>query len=442
MKRELVFLFVLMSFASGFCEKYSLSVDDAVNLAKKNNVSIARNQITLDASLRSKNHSWNSVSPTGSLGVSSSIPLDALTGGDQNSNYTASIGVSASLSLSLSANLYTSMNKAKLDYEQQKVSFNDAVRSIEMSVRQSYYGLLYELENIRLQQENLNIAKIQYENNFAKYNSGRLSELDALSAEVNYKSKIPTVENAVTVYKNDLASFKQVLGLMLEDEITLTGSLDDVLILDEIKIDEKNIRSSTLTALENRLAIAKNSLLEKRFSAFAPSLSASFSWRDQNWYVGWSDYVNSQGKTVTKEDAKKSSSLTLSASIPLDGVLPWSNKNDGVDSAKDTVADLELQLDNSRKDLKRSVDSSLRSIAQSQEAIKYKQANVVLAQKTYEMTEAAYNHGTKDLMTLQNANTTLLNAQVSLKNEVYTLAKAILSLENTIGVPFGELGRK
>ena len=65
-----------------------------------------------------------------------------------------------------------------------------------------------------------------------------------------------------------------------------------------------------------------------------------------------------------------------------------------------------------------------------------------MAQKSYDMTAEAYNRGTKDLLTLQNANTSLLNAQVSLKSETLTLIKAILNLENTIGVDFGSLGRK
>lgn len=449
-------IFVMMIFAAGFsfaqnqanasqiqgeeseypakdAKQYSLSVDDAVELARKNNISIQRNQITLDAALRNKNHSWNSVSPTLSVGATSSVPVDALTGGDQDSNYTASFGISATASLSLSANLYTQIKSAKLAYDQQQITFDDAVRQIELSVRQSYYGLIYEKENIKLQEENLRIAKQQYESNLAKYNAGRLSEVDALSAEVNYKSKIPTVESSRTTYQNDMDSFKQVLGLMLFDDVTLTGSLDDYLYLDEISVDLKNVKSAELDLLKSKVESAKNSVLDKRFSAFSPSLNASLSWRDASWYVGYDGDA---------PDATKSANLTLSATIPLDGVLPWSSRNDAVDSAKDSVKDYELQFDDKLKDVKRSVDASVRSIKQSQEAIRYKQSNVDLAQKTYDMTSEAYSRGTKDLLTLQNANSTLLEAKVSLNNEILTLARDIMSLEYTIGADFGTLTEK
>lgn len=440
---------LLMIFAAGFCfaqnqvqgeksdypakdaNQYSLSVDDAVELARKNNVSIQRNQITLDAALRNKNHSWNSVSPALSVGATSSVPLDSLTGGDQNSKYTASFGINATASVSLSANLYTQIKSAKLAYEQQQITFDDAVRKIELSVRQSYYGLIYEKENIKLQEENLRIAKQQYESNLAKYNAGRLSEVDALSAEVNYKSKIPTVESSRTTYQNDMDSFKQVLGLMLFDDVTLTGSLEDYLYLDEISVDLKNMKSAELELLKSKVDAAKNSVLDKRFSAFAPNLNASLSWRDASWYAGYDG--------DDKPDATKSANLTLSATIPLDGVLPWSSRNDAVDSAKDSVKDYELQFDDKLKAVKRSVDASVRSIKQSQEAIRYKQSNVDLAQKTYDMTSEAYNRGTKDLLTLQNSNSTLLEAKVSLNNEILTLARDIMSLEYTIGAEFGSL---
>ena len=408
----------------------SLTVDDAVELAKKNNISIERAQITLDAAARDKAHSWNSLSPTASVTGSSSIPVDALS--DNDAGYTASFGVSATVSLSLSANLYTSMNSAKIAYESGKLTFDEAVKSVELSVREAFYTLLYEQENITLQEQNLEIAKTQYENNLAKYNQGRLSEIDVLSAEVNYKSKIPTVGSARTTFLNDLAEFKQMLGLPIDERIELSGSLDDLLTLNKIDVDMKDVQSATIKQLDYKIESAKNSVLDKRFSAFAPSLSASLTWRDQSWYVGYDG---------TAPDATKSTALSLSATIPLDGVLPWSSRNDAIDSAKDTLKDLELQKNNEMKNLKRTVDSSLRSIRQSQEAISYKQANVTLAQKTYDMTAEAYNRGTKDLLTLQDANTSLLNAQVTLKSETLTLIKAILELENTIGVPFGTLGK-
>lgn len=428
MKKTLSALYFILFLTNAFA--LQIDVEQAVNTALKNNTSIARQQISLDAAERAKNHSWNSISPSLSAGATATLPMDSLTGGDQTSKYSSKLSISATATVNLSANLYTSMKNAKLSYEQSLISFNDALKSVELNVRQTYYGLLYEKENLRLQEENLKIAETQYKNNLARYNSGRLSEVDSISAEVNYKSKIPVVENARTTYLNDLSTFKQILGLDIDEEVELTGSLEEVLYLKDITVDSQNINSSTVKNLETKLENARFTVMDKRFSAFAPSLSASLRWNDGDWYSGYDG---------TAPDATKSSSVTLSASIPLDGLLPWSARNDAVDNALGTVADLELQLESAKKDLRRNIDSGLRSIKHSQESIRYKQANIVLAEKSYDMTLEAYNRGTKDLLALQNSNTTLLNAKVSLNSEILTLKKAILSLENTIGVQFGTL---
>lgn len=414
------FLFVRL-YSEADRSTVTLSVDDAVQLAKENNVSISRGKITLAAAERAKNHSWNSASPTASIGADFTLPTD-------DSNYDYSVSVNARISVSLSANLYTSLNSAKIAYESGKLTFDDAVRSVELSVREAFCGLLYEKEYIVLQEHNLEIAKTQYESNRAKYNQGRMSEIDVLSAEVNYKSRIPTVESARTTYQNDIDSFKQMIGLSFDDDIELSGALEQFVSELDVSFDGIEINSATVALLEYKLASAKNAVLDKRFSAYAPSLSAGWTWRNS-----W-----------TKPDANgsnpsSSSSVTLSASIPLDGFLPWSVRNDAVDSAVDTVGDLELQLADAKKDVLRAVNSGLRSVRQSQESLKYRKANVELAQKTYTMTAEAYNRGTKDLLTLQNANTSLLNAEVSLKNEMLSFIKTVLKLEKEVGVPFGTL---
>ena len=66
--------------------------------------------------------------------------------------------------------------------------------------------------------------------------------------------------------------------------------------------------------------------------------------------------------------------------------------------------------------------------------------NVEIAQKAYDMTLTAYNHGSRDLLTLQNASDSLLKARTERELQVYNLICAVLDLENTLGIPFGSLG--
>lgn len=399
---------------------YVLNVDKAVALALENNVSVERSVISLKNAETAKKYGWNSAAPSLKGGVSSSIPL--------NSVSDTSVDLSVTLSLNLTANLFSQIKNTKNAWEQSEISFRQAVRDVEKSVRQAFYTLIYEKENILLQEENLKNAKTQYENNLVKYSNGRLSEIDAISAEVSYKQKIPLVEQARTTFQNDLDSFKQILGLKIQDKVELEGSLDDILFLGEITLEGMDFNSDEVKLLEKKLEGAEISVLDGKFSAYAPSISSSVKWNDK----------------IYSGELKNSSSFSasLSASIPLDGVFPWSNQNIAVKKAENSVTDLQLQLSDAKKDFLREIQSSLRSIRQIQESIKYSQANIALAEKTFLMTQEAYSRGTKDLLTLQNAGTTLLNAQVTLNSNILSLGKTILELENSIGCDFCSLTKE
>lgn len=437
MRRAFLFLScALLGFGAVSQQPLVLTVDDAVARALESNVSARRNEITLAALERAKSHSWNSASPSITFDGSAGIPLNDLTDEAARSRYDANFGISASVAFSLTANLYTKMQAAKLNYEIGKMSFVDSLRAIELSVREAFFNLLYEKENIALQERNSEISRSQYDSNLTKYNQGRLSELDVLAAEVDYKNTLPVLESARTSYENNLSAFKQLLGIGLDEPVELNGSLEDKIMLGEVELGGVEVFSSSVKALEKRVEAAENSVLDARFSAYAPTLRATLSWRDQYWYAGY------DGDPPAGTDAAKSTSLSLSASIPLDGILPWSARHDAVESAKDAVKDYELQLENERTTLRMNIDSYLRSIGASQASIRARQANVELAERRYTMTLDAYNRGARDFLAVQNANSALLSAQVSLKSEILKLISALLRLENTIGVPFGSLSRR
>ncbi|MCR5724326.1 MAG: TolC family protein [Treponema sp.] len=402
---------------------HTLSISDAVSYAQDHNISLARSKISLDAARRTKNTSWNSISPSGSVSGTVSAPDDSL------SDYTASL--TGTVSVSFSPNLFTTIKNASLSYEQGKITWQEACRTVELNIRKSYYALLYELENLELQKRNLETAKQQWQNNKAKYEQGRMSELDVLSAEVKYKNLLPTVQSAEVTYKNDLASFRQLLGLPADEAIVLTGSLDDILQVGDISLDVEHLSSPDLEKLQVQLKSARTTVTAKRFSAYAPSLSA-------RWQHG---LIPSSGEHISaSSQLDQSGTVSVTASIPLDGILPWSSYAVAIDTAKDTVADLQLQIQNEQTSLRVEAESALRTISQSRSAILSKQASIELAARTLDMTEQAYNRGTKDLLSLQNASDSLLSAEVSLKSEQRTLINAVLSLEYTLGVPFGSLG--
>ena len=410
------------SLLAGAVSAEELTVDGAVQYAIENNISVKKDKITLDALKRAKNHSWNGVSPSASVSANMLFPA----AGDAR-QYDYNLSIQGSVNFALSPSLYSSIKTAALNYENGLLTYDEALRSIELKVRSAFYHLLYELEYIELQRRNLETAGRQYEQNMKKYKSGQLSELDMLTSQVKYERLKPVLESAEITFANDSASFKQMLGLDQSAELALSGSLAAACSFGDISVEVDAEDTPVIRTGKNSVKIAQAALLARRFAAWGPTLSA-----------GW---TYGKSKTNMTDKFSTTNAFSLGVSIPLDGYLPWSKGADSVASAADSLKTAELTLENSRTTLAVQIDNSVKQIRQIQSQIASLEANVDLAQKSYDITKDAYNHGSRDLLTLQTAADSLLNARTDLALQEYTLITKMLDLEYTLGVPFGSLGK-
>lgn len=426
MKKGLSIIMILMMAGFAFAEELTVSVEQAVELAMQNNIQVHQAERTLAASERSNKYSWNSASPSINASAGLQIPLmeNAMT-----KSKDMSFSVSGSASLRLTPSLYTSIRSAKLQLEQGQITYEDALRSVELNVRKIFYSLLLADQNIESQKRSMEAAKRQYETNLAKYNRGQLSELDLLTSQVNYESKMPSLESQENQLVNSMESFKQLIGVNRDIQLKLKGSLEGFENFNEDNVEINLSNISSIKKIEKQIETAENQLLATRFTAWGPSLSASYS-------IG-------AGQTLADGQEFKLSnhSISLSLAIPLDGYLPWSNGALSIENQKDNLSTLRESLEAQKTTVQLSIENSLRTIRQAKSQMKSLEATAKLAQKTYDLTQNAYNQGSRDLNSLRNAEDSLISAKTQLQSQNYTLVNAILELENTLGVPFGTLSK-
>lgn len=398
----------------------SLSIDDAVEAANKNNITIKDGSLTLKTLKTQNKTSWNSVSP--SIGLNGSLSEDF------DDSAKSSIGFSGKISLVLSTNLYSNIVSAKLNYEKGLISYEQTCRQVEKDVRTTFYALLYQQEYLSLQKQSIETAKTQYETNQDKFSKGQISELDVMTSKVNYESKRPQVEQAKINLINNLATFKQVIGLEQNLYVDLVGSLDDVLKVEKVvfeNLPKVDTPAPMVQTAMKQVEIEKNNVLSKRFSAYGPSINAQYSY-------GKSEYFDT-------ETTRTTNSLSVGLSIPLDGYLPWSTGAVSISSAKNSLETAKLDLEDTKTSIAVQTANGLRKINQAISQIQALKENVTLAETTYDLTKTAYNYGKTDILNLQNANDAVLSAKVSLKNQAYSLASAILDLEYLLGIPYGTI---
>ncbi len=412
-----------------------ITIDDAVNLALQNNIEIKQSTMDLQLLETKNKYSWNSVSPSisASGGFNGSTPLD---GGDTSFSY--SLG--ASLGLSLTPTLRTAMKKALLDYQSGKATLEATKRKIEFDVRKAFYKLIYSTDEIENEQRNLEIKKQTYESDLNKYMQGRIPELQLLRSQYNYEKKIPEIEKLKHTYQSNIDNFKLLLGFGLEDEIIVQGKLDDAF---NVHFDNSALETSlasieenaTIKNLKQKIAAAQNLIQSAKLSSYAPSVSFT---------VSESTSGSSNASPVTGKDAwEPSSSLSygVKVNVPLDGFFPWSNSKLNVQDAKKNLEELEMTLEQTRTQTTLAVKNSYNTILQNITQLELLEKNEELTQKAYEMSKNAYNMGSTDLLSLQQAEDNLYSARYNVQNQKYTILTSILTLEDTLGLPFGTLGK-
>ena len=423
--KQILFLFILFSVFSWnvfsaengeLSKEKILTLEECISLAKENNLSIKVHKNTLNDLKRKNETSWNSISP--SIKGEAAFQDDFI-------NKTESFAISGSLGLTLSTNLYSTIKGAKLNYENGLLTYNQAVKQIEMSVWKTFYDLIYKTEYFSFQSQNLLTAKKNYEQNLEKFKNGKISELDVMSSRVSYEQKKPVLEEARIDLTNNLELFKNIIGVDFDDEIKLDGSLDFLLELKDIKLPPKENPSPDVQAAKFAVEIAENNLLAQRFSSYSPVITGTYKY----------------GQTLNIDNSlwNETSSLSVGVSIPLDSYLPWSSSAVSINSKKESLESAKLNLEDAENSIRVNTENALRKINQIISMLEVSKETVALAKKTYEMTETAYNYGKTDFLTLQNASDNVLNAEVSLKNQAKTLMETLLDTEYLLGLEFGTI---
>jgi outer membrane protein TolC len=408
---------------------HNLSADEAAEQALKTHVDIQRSSLSLEQASRSYRHAWNSFLPSVSADGTAN-EQQTLPGNTVSSDNTV-ITAGASASLKIDAGIGAKIAGLKTAYKSGKASYEDTVRSVECTVRKAYYALLYSNEKVNTSKASLDSYQRQYDQTKEKRDRGVVPELDLLSAQVNLETAKTDLESAKSSYENSLREFLNTIGAEYDENIVLTDSLDyadKVGNIDSSVLDGCIEKSSDVITLENKITAAEQSRDQAFCSSFLPSLTAG-----AGVYPGCCTLNNAT-------DTKTSSpywNISLGVSLPVDSWIPGSQAHDTVSKLDDTVKDLNLQLEDTKKNVHTNAVKLLRTVEQSQTAVAARKLNVALAKKSYEMTEEAYKRGTKDLLTLQSALDTYYSAQLQLRSEQYTLISSVLNLENALGCSAG-----
>jgi outer membrane protein len=404
-----------------------LSVEDAVSMAQRNNLSMKSERLKLEEARKEASSSWNVFLPQISLtaAVSRSNLSDSdraqpdltgfsayAAGGFAGPFPTMTIprwGAQLLLDLgwSLGAAQFLSVKQTSLDYDRGLISTRIAEKRLARQVKQLYYSLLLSRESVQIFEQNLDLARKRLDLARMREQIGAASELDVLAEEVTLESIRPQIIEQRDTYEIALANLKQVLGMAQETAVSLSSTLDvptesvederGMLQKARTRLDISYLRS-VIESLRNKLAFDRSGLTPSLFVKWTVDPTFQRDPMDPSTWsgVGFFDlWKQSQG------------ALTIGVSIPLDPLLPSSRTRTDMARSELQISEAQLGYQSALEGAEIQVLTLLRQIDKSIQLVAAAEKSIALAQRLYEAAEKAYASGARNYLELQDAQNKL-----------------------------------
>ena len=238
---------------------------------------------------------------------------------------------------------------------------------------------------------------------------------------------IPNVYDAESSVVLSLWQLKAVMGVNLDENIDVSGSLSDYAdtMLYDIKASEELSldNNSTMRQLSIQAEQLASTVKMQQF-AYLPSLALSFSYS-----------MNAMTNDFRFSEYKWSpySYVGLSLQIP---IFSGGKRYNDVRAARVQSAELTVQRENTERQLRISIRQYLNKMETAMKSYSSAQSALESATKAYDIAQRSYNVGRSTLTDLNDAQLALTQASLTLSQAVYNFVTAKASLEGTLGADF------
>lgn len=387
----------------------TLTIDQALVRAKERNGSVQAAFLNYRAAQKNARSVYSAFLPT----VTPSITKDwgqneTLTGPFRGKNDVNSTNATIDLSWRLldDGTREDRYKQAQIGAQTQEYTALQTLRSTLFSVHSRFYDALRTQELLRVQQENLNRAKVILEQTEFRANPPieDIPRKDILQARADYQNARVSVLAAENRVSSTAADLKAVLAWDQESLPDLVKPTPQ-----QLPVMDMTLQEAVVAGLENRADLAATR--ERVQSQIVAVRSAR---RD-----GFLQYAVDAGyRRVFADDPFQSAALTFSASLPLyDG----DRTKALLESERLTLEALEASLDQDERVVRAEIESAYKEYGQNRLRFEASQAALEAAQENYNAAVEAQKEGAGNLLQVLTARVSLTTAESNQVEATYDL---------------------
>ena len=420
--------FALCTLAATAQEKLALTLEQAIEIALSDNPTIQVAEQTIELKKISNKETALGLLPEASLSGAYTRTIKKQVMVMQGQKFEIGIpnqyqgGVTVSLPI-FAPTLYKSMKLTKTDValavEQARASKQDLVNQ----VTKAFYQTLLAQDSYAV----LEKAFAQSEENYrivnAKYEQGKVSEFDKISAEVQMRNMQPSVISARNGVELSKLQLLVLMNIDPETEIELEGSLNDYeqeVFAGVLAADTNSLKNNTtLNQLDMNVKMLQQTLSLNKQS-FAPTIALQFNYM----YTCMTD--NFKFKDY---EWNPYSNVSLSVSVPLFKYKNFST----VKKTNIQISQLMQNRDYTARQLAMQQQSYLNGMAASAEQVTSNKVAIVQAQKARDIAEKLYEVGRGTVLELNSAEVALTQAKLTYTQAIYDYLSAKADLDKLQG---------
>ena len=335
-------------------------------------------------------------------------------------------GVSASVPI-INAQLWKNLEMAGQEVELAVEKARASRLGMVTQVKQAFFGVLLSKEALKVYQEVYDNALESFTQTEKRFQVQKASELDYNRAKSSVQNAIPQVYESANAVALALWQLKAVLGLDLDTDIDVAGSLQDwagQMFYDIHSHDDVSLEdNSTMRQLAIQAEELANAVKVQQYASL-PSLALAFNYslnamtNDFNFSeYRWSPY----------------SYIGLSLQIP---IFAGGRRLNATRQAQVQRDELQMQQRDTERQLKIAIRQYLSQMETKMRSYQAAQVAEETARKAYGIAAKSYQVGRSTITDLSSAQLALTQAQLSVSQAVYKFVIAKANLEETLGVDF------
>jgi len=416
------------------------SLEDCINYAIKNNLTIKSGELTNDAQQIKLEQSKNQILPdvSGSLGSSMNFGtgLNDKNVYVQQNSQSASMGLSTSMTLFSGFRVKNAIKAQEFSTLASKEDLKKAKESLAVSISSAYLQVLYNKELYTIAEEQVSLSQNQVSKSEIMASYGKIPEGQVFEARAQLaRDKYNALECKSTLQLS-LLELTQMLELkewssfdIQVPEINVNSSAMVIQPADEV-YNYAVVNKSDVKSSEYRLKSTEKSL-EITKGAQYPSIGIGANYSNRY----YSKQRNLDGSAANLGDqfgVNGGSSIGINMNIPIFNRFDTKNN---IRLSKIEVEKAKLELENTRKSLYKEIQQAWFNANKATEKYKSSSEAVVNMEEAFRFAQEKYNNERATIYEYNDANMNLVTARSNQLQAKYNLLFCIKILDFYKGEP-------